>query len=112
MVISRSTTNVKSTREMLLRRYWSDRRQTCLTDALGFDELLQLVADRRLEKITVEHVERTTSYRRSNQEWASLHKLISDLAGGIKLEDYSDGRYQPPKHRAGAAADDDDVGKF
>ncbi|KAG8161462.1 hypothetical protein KVR01_008449 [Diaporthe batatas] len=114
VVISRSTSNIKSAREMLLRRYWPNRRQTCLTDALGFDELAQLVTEGR--QISVEHVERTTSLRRSDQEWSSLSKLLSDLSGGIKLEEPQDGRAEWVKRRAAlaaaaaaaAAADDDD----
>lgn len=111
VVISRSTSNVKSAREMLLRRYWSNRSQTCLADALGFDELAQLVTERRLEELTVEHVDRTTSLRRSNEEWVSLRKLLSDLAGGMKLEGPQEWRTKWVKRRAAAAADyDGEVG--
>ncbi|KAJ2905930.1 uncharacterized protein MKZ38_003718 [Zalerion maritima] len=73
LLISRSTTNKLNKREEELAEYFSSRRSTRVTEALGLDELLTI---RGLTDVDVQHVSLKVSERRSDDEKASLTALL------------------------------------
>ena len=79
VVISKSTTNNMSEKEALLRTYFTPRCQTRITEALGFDELMEF---RGLERIEVEHVDRSQAHRRAEEERNGLQKILESVAQG------------------------------
>lgn len=81
IVISKSTTNVLSARERDLLRYFTHKGQPRLTDALGFDELLQLQG---LQSVQVLHVDRVQAHRRTNEERANLEACLRRKIRGQK----------------------------
>lgn len=78
LLVSKSTTNNLSKREMALQEFFKQRKTTRLTDALGFDELLEL-SD--LDEVKVEHVNKTQALLRTNED---RHNLESCLEAKIK----------------------------
>lgn len=76
VVISKSTTNNLSERERRLQKYFTHKGQPRLTDALGFDELLEL---RNLSIVQVHHVEKSQAYRRTNEERHNLEVMLQDV---------------------------------
>lgn len=81
VVVSKATTNHLSKREQALQEFFKQRKssQTRLTDALGFDELLEL---HRLEEVKVQHINRTQALLRTSEE---RHSLESCLVDRIKI---------------------------
>ncbi|KAJ0118472.1 hypothetical protein J7T55_009255 [Diaporthe amygdali] len=77
VVISKSTTNTQSEKERLLRRYFTQKGQTRVSEALGFDELMEF---RGLEHVGVEHVQKSQAFRRSEEDRNGLEKLLKFVA--------------------------------
>lgn len=76
VIISKSTTNNLSERERQLQRYFTHKGQLRLTDALGFDELIEL---RNLNTVEVDHVEKAQAHRRTNEERHNLEDMLQDV---------------------------------
>lgn len=73
VIISKSTTNHLSERERRLQMFFTHKSPPRLTDALGFDELLEL---RRITNVEVDHVEKSQAYRRTNEERHNLEVIL------------------------------------
>ncbi|KAL1880696.1 hypothetical protein Daus18300_001310 [Diaporthe australafricana] len=77
IVVSKSTTNNPSEKEALLKGFFRRKNQARLTEALGFDELLELSG---VENIGVEHVQRSNAYRLVEEERNGLERLLLFMA--------------------------------
>lgn len=75
IVVSKSTTNYLSEREAERQAFFTQRKTvpTRLTDALGFNELLEL---RNLEAVEVEHINRTQALMRTNEDRHNLQGFL------------------------------------
>lgn len=74
IIISKSTTDNLSAYENEMRGYFSGSRQVRISDALGFEELLQLSG---LRKIEVEHVDKTQAARRTNEDLRNVQSCLT-----------------------------------
>lgn len=76
VIVSKSTTNTMSRKEALLRKYLPQRSQTRITEALGFEELVDLMAMGTVDNVSVSNVDRSQAYRRPEQERNGLEKYL------------------------------------
>lgn len=76
IVISKTTSRFLSSREKEIRRFFTPKRgtSTALCQCLGWDELLNL---RGLSQVEVEHVNRRTSDRWTDEERNSLQTMLN-----------------------------------
>lgn len=79
VIISKSTTNHLSDRERRLQTYFNHKGPLRLTDALGFDELLELP---KINHVEVDHVEKSQAYRRTNEERHNLEIMLRAMIKG------------------------------
>lgn len=77
IVISKSTTYFPSEKEALLKRFFRRKGPTRLSESLGFDELIKLSG---VERIGVEHVQRTSAYRLVEEERHGLEIFLQFMA--------------------------------
>ncbi|RYP57912.1 hypothetical protein DL770_010547 [Monosporascus sp. CRB-9-2] len=73
VIISKNTTRHVAKREEEFQKYFGVKRTTCLSEALGIEELLEL---RGLTDVSVEHVPKRKMDRRTDDEKASLSALL------------------------------------
>ncbi|KAL7626201.1 hypothetical protein AAE478_002971 [Parahypoxylon ruwenzoriense] len=89
VIISKETVMNLTHREELFRPYFIPKRsyETCLTDALGIDELIML---RGIPMVRVDHIGKASSYRLSASSKNSLKNLLEDTMTQDQLEDEDD----------------------
>lgn len=87
VVVSKSTTNLLSKKEVTLRRYLPSRYHPGITEALGFRSLEELVRLRGLVDVKVVHVDRKQAFRCSEQERNGLQEYLKHVAERGTLED-------------------------
>lgn len=78
-MISKSTTNHLSKREVQIQRFFNHKGQARLTDAEGFDELLDLGS---LEGVMVQHIDKSQAHRRTNEERHNLELMLQAVIVG------------------------------
>lgn len=82
VVVSKSTTDKLSKREREMQRYFrptvSKNGSTRLCEALGFNELMLLGGSLHLQEVKVEHISKSQSFLRNNDDRYNLERFLKD----------------------------------